>query len=64
VTEHDEPRLINYRDASFLLGVSPDTVRRVVNDGGLSTVRIGKSVRLVRDEVIELAERGYTKREP
>jgi excisionase family DNA binding protein len=53
----DTPALITKKDAARLLGVSRDTIHRLVRDGVLCDVRIHKGMvpRLRRDDVLALA---------
>jgi excisionase family DNA binding protein len=51
------PALITKKDAARLLGVSRDTIHRLVRDGVLQDVRIHERMipRLRRDDVLALA---------
>ncbi len=40
------PRLLTYREAAGVLGVTSRTVWQLVNDGVLQAVRIGRLVRI------------------
>ena len=53
----ETPVLITKKDAARLLGVSRDTIHRLVREGVLSDVRIheGMVPRLRRDDVLALA---------
>jgi excisionase family DNA binding protein len=48
----------NYSSAAGLLGVSPRTVRRMVDDGRLPAVRCGRSVRISRTAIDEFLAGG------
>jgi excisionase family DNA binding protein len=43
-------------DVATLLGVSPKTVRRLIERGELRVVRIGRSVRLRKKDVLQIIE--------
>jgi excisionase family DNA binding protein len=53
----DAPALVTKKDAARLLGVSRDTIHRLVRDGVLTDVRVheGMIPRLRRDDVLALA---------
>ena len=53
----ETPALITKKDAARLLGVSRDTIHRLVRDGVLHDVRIHERMipRLRRDDVLALA---------
>jgi excisionase family DNA binding protein len=50
--------LMTVKDAAALLRVSTKTVRRLVERGELQVVRIGRSVRLRKSDVLEIIEQG------
>jgi excisionase family DNA binding protein len=52
------PLLLTSREAARLLGVSADTIANLRRAGELRGVLIGRSVRVRRDEVSALIERG------
>jgi excisionase family DNA binding protein len=51
-------QLISIAAAADLLGVSRDTVRRLLAVGELSSMKIGAAVRIPRADIDRLAERG------
>jgi excisionase family DNA binding protein len=51
-------QLVTRRDAAAELGVSVDTLARLVARGEIRTVRIGRAVRIRRDDVVGLIARG------
>jgi excisionase family DNA binding protein len=46
-----EPGLISVREVADQLGVHPETVRRLIHDGRLDAVRIGRELRDHREAV-------------
>ena len=58
VSEKRLTDLLKLRDVADLLGCSQITVRRLIDRGELATVRIGGLVRVKREAVEELIERG------
>lgn len=57
-------QLLSRAEAAALLAVSTDTLRRLIRDGELGVVRIGRSVLIPQDEVIALVERRRAERRP
>jgi excisionase family DNA binding protein len=53
----DERLLLKRQEAALLLGVSVDTVARLIEVGELRAIRIGRSVLVPRGELIALVER-------
>lgn len=49
-----EVDLLKVREAARRLNVSENTVRRLVNDGDLTSVRIGRALRIPAHSVDEL----------
>lgn len=41
-----EPALYSVRDVAMKLGVHPETVRRLIHDGRLEAVRVGRVLRV------------------
>jgi excisionase family DNA binding protein len=54
--EITSPQLITKQAAAALLGISPWTVMRLVADGELPVVRIGRCVRFVRGDVADFVQ--------
>lgn len=54
----DELLAERVQSAARRLAISTSTVRRLIRCGALRTVIIGRSVRVLRQSVDELAERG------
>jgi excisionase family DNA binding protein len=53
-----EPEFLSTREVADLLGVSPETVKKLVRGGGLEAFRIGSRIRIRRtalDAFIEAA---------
>jgi excisionase family DNA binding protein len=42
----DEPALYTVREVASRLGVHPETVRRLIHDGRLDAVRVGRVLRV------------------
>jgi excisionase family DNA binding protein len=57
-TPSDLPKLVRVSRAAEMLAVSSRTVWRMIASGELRTVRIGRSVRVLRDSIEELCGRG------
>lgn len=56
--------LISTKVAGTLLGVSPWTIRRMVDAGRLQGYRVGRLVRVSRSEVLASAQRIEPKNSP
>jgi len=56
-----EPRLVSVREVADLLGVHPETVRRLIYDGRLDAVRVGRVLRVHRGAVDRLLARQRVK---
>lgn len=51
-TAGDKPGgLVSVRDVADQLGVHPETVRRLIHDGRLDAVRVGRVLRIHREAV-------------
>jgi excisionase family DNA binding protein len=46
-----DPALISVREVADRLGVHPETIRRLIHDGRLDAVRVGRVLRVHRDAV-------------
>jgi excisionase family DNA binding protein len=46
-----EPGLVSVREVADQLGVHPETIRRLIHDGRLDAVRVGRVLRVHRDAV-------------
>ena len=57
-----QPAAVRITDAGLYLGVSADTVRRLVRSGALPHARIGNSIRIRRTDLDTYLE-GQTSRE-
>jgi excisionase family DNA binding protein len=44
--------LVSVRDVAYQLGVHPETIRRLIHDGRLDAVRVGRVLR-VRQEAVD-----------
>ena len=47
----EEPGLVSVREVADQLGVHPETVRRLIHDGRLDAVRVGRVLRVHREAV-------------
>ena len=54
-TQHKHSLLLDCREAVRILGVSNSLVRKLIRQGQISVVRIGRLVRIPRDEIIRIA---------
>jgi excisionase family DNA binding protein len=50
-------RLYSVREVAGRLGVHPETIRRLIHDGRLDAVRVGRALRVSGDEVDRWVER-------
>lgn len=57
-----EPLMRSPLEVAELLGVSESTVRRLIREGALPCVRVGRRVLVHRDVVARLAESGACRR--
>jgi len=48
---HEPESLVSVRDVADQLGVHPETIRRLIHDGRLDAVRVGRVLRVHRDAV-------------
>jgi excisionase family DNA binding protein len=46
-----KPDLVSVRDVADQLGVHPETIRRLIHDGRLDAVRVGRVLRVHREAV-------------
>ena len=46
-----QPELVSVRDVADQLGVHPETIRRLIHDGRLDAVRVGRVLRVHRAAV-------------
>ena len=49
--EQQPDSLVSVRDVADQLGVHPETIRRLIHDGRLDAVRVGRVLRVHRDAV-------------
>ena len=49
--ESNPENLVSVRDVADQLGVHPETIRRLIHDGRLDAVRVGRVLRVHRDAV-------------
>lgn len=57
MTQADERLLLKRQEAASLLGISVDTLARLIDNGELRVIRIGRSVLVPRGELDSLVER-------
>lgn len=43
--------IVSVRDVAALMGVHPETVRRLIHRGGLDGIRVGRALHVDRDEL-------------
>jgi excisionase family DNA binding protein len=48
--------LVSVREVALLLGVHPETIRRLIRGGGLAGVRVGRGLHVARDELARCLE--------
>jgi excisionase family DNA binding protein len=48
--------LVSVREVAVLLGVHPETVRRLIHRGGLTGVRTSRGLHIARDELARCLE--------
>ncbi len=46
-----DPGLVSVREVAAQLGVHPETIRRLIHDGRLDAVRVGRVLRVHREAV-------------
>lgn len=54
------PELLSMPEAASALGCSADTVRRLIRQGRLASVRLGRSVRIPREDLLRLITQSST----
>jgi len=47
----EEPGLVSVREVADQFGVHPETIRRLIHDGRLDAVRVGRVLRVHREAV-------------
>jgi excisionase family DNA binding protein len=55
--EYSDRRLMKRREAASRLGISVDSLDRLIRSGELGVVRIGRSVLVPQEDVVALVER-------
>jgi excisionase family DNA binding protein len=50
-TDREPESLVSVRDVADQLGVHPETIRRLIHNGRLDGVRVGRVLRVQRDAV-------------
>jgi excisionase family DNA binding protein len=56
-----QPDLVSVRDVADQLGVHPETIRRLIHDGRLDAVRVGRVLRVHREAVNQFLARQRVK---
>ena len=56
-----QPGLVSVRDVADQLGVHPETIRRLIHDGRLDAVRVGRVLRVHREGVNQFLARQRVK---
>jgi excisionase family DNA binding protein len=56
-----KPDLVSVRDVAGQLGVHPETIRRLIHDGRLDAVRVGRVLRVHREAVDRFLSRQRVK---
>lgn len=56
-----QPDLVSVRDVADQLGVHPETIRRLIHDGRLDAVRVGRVLRVHREGVNQFLARQRVK---
>lgn len=46
------PAILNVTDVAEILGVSPNTIRKLIKDNGLPAIKIGKSYKVTRNKLL------------
>jgi excisionase family DNA binding protein len=49
--DREPDRLVSVREVAVQLGVHPETIRRLIHDGRLDAVRVGRVLRVHREAV-------------
>lgn len=60
VGENGSQQLLDTEEVARVLGISPRSVRRRINDGDLTSVRIGRSLRVHPDDLTDYIEANRT----
>ena len=50
-SEHGDPGLVSVREVADQFGVHPETIRRLIHDGRLDAVRVGRVLRVHKHAV-------------
>jgi excisionase family DNA binding protein len=62
VSSAEQPEsLVSVRDVADQLGVHPETIRRLIHDGRLDAVRVGRVLRVHREAVEKFLARQRVK---
>ena len=59
--ETSEPEVYSVREVADRLGVHPETIRRLIHDGRLEAVRVGRVLRVAAADVAAFIERQRVK---
>jgi excisionase family DNA binding protein len=62
--EADQPDLLSVREVADRLGVHPETIRRLIHEGRMSAVRVGRVLRVARADVELFVDRQRVKPTP
>ena len=56
-----DPGLVSVREVADQLGVHPETIRRLIHDGQLDAVRVGRVLRVHRETINSFLARQLVK---
>jgi len=57
----EDPGLVSVREVAEQLGVHPETIRRLIHDGRLDAIRVGRVLRVHREALDSFVERQRVK---
>ena len=56
------PKFLTVKQVAESLNVTPQTVRTLIREGLLNSIRLGKEYRIYPDSVVQSFDRGFKKR--
>lgn len=52
------PPVLSVDDAAQILGITPKTVRNLIKNGEIASIKVGQLIRVPKDRLVEYLERG------
>lgn len=52
------PPVLSVADVAQILGITPKTVRNLIKNGEIASIKVGRLIRVPKDRLVEYLERG------